>query len=217
MPQKTFTNLSNERKTEILNACFEEFALNDFESASLSRIISRLGLAKGSFYRYFESKQDLYSYLNQFAGELVVGNLVRCLDGTSGDFFEDWTDFVLSLRDIEQDYPMVIRFRFKAALEQRQGVEANQDLQKVQGRTKLMSSIIRKYQDSGSLRKDIDLDFFSLMMTFFNFALAEHIAIQQNLTPNSPIFALDSEKLRGDVANLLRILKQGAAVDEYRS
>jgi len=35
MPQKTFFNLSEKRRKEIINVSFEEFALYDYESASL--------------------------------------------------------------------------------------------------------------------------------------------------------------------------------------
>lgn len=51
MPLKTFENLPPERKKEIINAGLEEFSLHDFRSASLSKIIEKLGIAKGSFYR----------------------------------------------------------------------------------------------------------------------------------------------------------------------
>ena len=53
-------NLTEERKKEIIDTCLREFALHDYNEVSLSKIIAELGLAKGSFYRYFETKRDLY-------------------------------------------------------------------------------------------------------------------------------------------------------------
>jgi TetR/AcrR family transcriptional regulator len=60
---KTFNNLTLKRREEIITACLEEFPLHEYETASLSNIVNMLGLAKGSFYRYFENKQSLYFFL----------------------------------------------------------------------------------------------------------------------------------------------------------
>ena len=46
---KTFQNLPAERQQEIIQVSLREFAVKGFELASLSDIISSLGLAKGSF------------------------------------------------------------------------------------------------------------------------------------------------------------------------
>lgn len=209
MPLKTFLNLPESRKKEILNACFEEFALNDYESASLSRIISNLGLAKGSFYRYFEYKLDLYNYLCQYANSLVATNFVRYLNGSGKDFFKDWTSFFLSLSEIEKEYPMAIRFRFKAAFEQSSEVSGQPSIEKPLERMKFMKDVIRKYQESGLIRMDIDLDFFSLMMTSFNFTLSEYIGIKYKIPPTSPLYSVDIEILKHDTEQLLDIVRRG--------
>lgn len=210
MPQKTFLNLPEKRRKEIINASLEEFALNDYESASLSRIISKLGLAKGSFYRYFESKLDLYTYLSQYVNSLVAANFIRHLDGTGGDFFQDWLLFFLSLSEIEKEYPLAIRFRFKAAFEQSREASQNRNLEGARSRTEFMRSTFCKYQENGLIRKDIDLDFFSLLMTFFNFALSEYISIKYNVPQTSPLYAIDDEILKRDAEHLLDIIKTGA-------
>ncbi|MCK9205986.1 MAG: TetR/AcrR family transcriptional regulator [Salinivirgaceae bacterium] len=84
----TFQNLSPERKEEIIQTSFAEFALKGYESASLSEIIKRLGLAKGSFYRYFSSKKDLYAYLIQNASERRLSKLDNLIEQPGIDFFE---------------------------------------------------------------------------------------------------------------------------------
>jgi TetR/AcrR family transcriptional regulator len=63
MPKLTFFNLPDEKREQILQVAIEEFADNDFASASVSRIVARAGIAKGSFYQYFTDKEDLYAYL----------------------------------------------------------------------------------------------------------------------------------------------------------
>jgi len=184
-----------------------EFALYDYESASLSRIISNLGLAKGSFYRYFESKLDLYKYLQQFAGNLIREKFIQHLNGK--DFFQDWVNFVLSFSEIEKEYPMAIRFRFRAAIEKSSVISEQQNIENSIDRTKFMSIFIQKYQEKGLIRKDINIDFFSLLMTFFNFALLEHLINKYRINETSSIYIVDQEILRQDIDNSLDILRKG--------
>jgi AcrR family transcriptional regulator len=47
----------------ITDIAIDEFAENAYENVSISRIVERAGIAKGSFYQYFEDKRDLYLYL----------------------------------------------------------------------------------------------------------------------------------------------------------
>jgi TetR/AcrR family transcriptional regulator len=63
MPKQTFFNLPEDKRNAILDLAIEEFAENDYKNASISRIVAQAGIAKGSFYQYFEDKQDLYLYL----------------------------------------------------------------------------------------------------------------------------------------------------------
>jgi AcrR family transcriptional regulator len=63
MPKQTFLNLPEAKRKRLVSIAIEEFAGNDYESASVSRIVARVGIAKGSIYQYFEDKRDLYLHL----------------------------------------------------------------------------------------------------------------------------------------------------------
>lgn len=69
MPKSTFFNLPEEKRNLILEVAIDEFAGKDYDSASISQIVARAGIAKGSFYQYFEDKRDLYFYLVELAAE----------------------------------------------------------------------------------------------------------------------------------------------------
>jgi TetR/AcrR family transcriptional regulator len=68
MPKATFFNLPEDKRQLIVDLAIEEFADQDYRNASISNIVSRAGIAKGSLYQYFENKRDLYLYLIQLAG-----------------------------------------------------------------------------------------------------------------------------------------------------
>lgn len=63
MPKKTFLNLPKEKSSNIINAAIDEFAEYGLENASTNRVIKKSGISKGSFYQYFEDKQDVFMYL----------------------------------------------------------------------------------------------------------------------------------------------------------
>lgn len=69
MPSQTFYNLPDKRQQIIIDAAITEFANHSYEAASISSIVSEAKIAKGSFYQYFEDKQDLYLYLVDLAIE----------------------------------------------------------------------------------------------------------------------------------------------------
>jgi AcrR family transcriptional regulator len=69
MPKDTFFNLPEEKRALICKVALEEFGEYAFDQASINHIVARAGIAKGSFYQYFEDKADLFLYLARLAGE----------------------------------------------------------------------------------------------------------------------------------------------------
>ena len=69
MPKETFFNLPDDKRSLICDVAVEEFAEYPFDQASVNRIVAKAGIAKGSFYQYFEDKQDLYFYVLQVIAE----------------------------------------------------------------------------------------------------------------------------------------------------
>jgi len=63
MPKTTFHNLPEKKRNNIIDAAIDEFADYGLENASTNRIVENSGISKGSFYQYFEDKQDVFMYL----------------------------------------------------------------------------------------------------------------------------------------------------------
>lgn len=63
MPKPTFLNLPDDKRNRLVELAIDEFAAHPFHGASLSRIVERAGIAKGSVYQYFDNKLDLYRWL----------------------------------------------------------------------------------------------------------------------------------------------------------
>lgn len=69
MPQKTFFNLSDDKRNLIISAAIEEFSQANYNTASINQICKSSNIAKGSFYQYFVDKLDLYVYIMTLAIE----------------------------------------------------------------------------------------------------------------------------------------------------
>ena len=98
MPSDTFLRLNDEKKKKLVDASFKEFSLNNFNDASINRIIKEAGISRGSFYMYFEDKKDLYFYLLEQYGEILSNNMKKDLIKNKGDLFKMFQD------NIEESY-----------------------------------------------------------------------------------------------------------------
>ncbi len=114
MPKETFNNLSEEKKNKFIHAFMREFSLHIFDEASVSKVVKDLGIAKGSVYQYFESKLDLFLYLQQKAGEVkasFVGQIHR------EDYSDFWTYFkALYVKGIDFDMAHPVESNFLHSL-----------------------------------------------------------------------------------------------------
>jgi len=61
--KRTFYNLKQAKRDRFLAACAAEFAEYGYELASTNRIVEALGIAKGSFFKYVESKEEVFLHL----------------------------------------------------------------------------------------------------------------------------------------------------------
>ena len=92
MPSDTFLRLNDEKKKKLIDASFKEFSLNNFNDASINRIIKDAGISRGSFYMYFVDKKDLYFYLLEQYSEILIDNMKKDLINNKGDLFKMFQD-----------------------------------------------------------------------------------------------------------------------------
>lgn len=63
MPTKTFLNLPREKQDKLIQSAIEEFLTMDYMQVSINKIINRVHIPRGSFYMYFDGKEDLFEYV----------------------------------------------------------------------------------------------------------------------------------------------------------
>lgn len=88
MPTSAFFNLSTSKKEEILKAAKEEFANNLYENASINKIIKSIDMPRGTFYLYFENKEDIYSYIFEDYVKTLDNVFIKNLKASNGNIFD---------------------------------------------------------------------------------------------------------------------------------
>lgn len=92
MPTSTFFHLPKEKQDIILNAAKDEFTKVSFTEASINQIIQKCHISRGSFYMYFQDKEDLYQYLVQTHQKHLEKRYIEILETHGGDLFETYLD-----------------------------------------------------------------------------------------------------------------------------
>ena len=88
MPKETFFNLNPEKRRKIEEVILEEFSKTPIEKASISNIITNANIPRGSFYQYFEDKEDAIKYIIENFIETEQKKMCEILKSTNGNIFD---------------------------------------------------------------------------------------------------------------------------------
>jgi len=103
MPKATFFNLKEEKKQILIDAAKKEFSRVSLYDASISNILKTAGIPRGSFYQYFEDKEDAFFYLlNEHARERHE-HLISNLKKFEGDLFKAISEIFKSTLEHSED------------------------------------------------------------------------------------------------------------------
>jgi len=87
MPAGIFFELSPEKRERIISVCIAEFSKYGYETSSTNRIIAASGISKGSLFKYFESKEELYLYILELTASEMIADLSNAAACLSDDIF----------------------------------------------------------------------------------------------------------------------------------
>ncbi|MBT2680497.1 TetR family transcriptional regulator [Bacillus sp. ISL-35] len=88
MPKQTFFNLPEQKMKTLLKAAEIEFTRVPFFEASIANIVKTASISRGSFYQYFEDKDDLYFYLLEDKLKMAKIYFSALLEKHQGDLIE---------------------------------------------------------------------------------------------------------------------------------
>lgn len=96
MPKSNFFTLNQSKRDRILKAALDEFSSEAYTDASINQIVKASGIARGSFYLYFDDKEDLYFYLvSEIVQTTATAFMAKALKKSSTDVFEIYRELLL--------------------------------------------------------------------------------------------------------------------------
>lgn len=90
MPKSTFFRLNEEKRRKVDEALIKEFNRVSFERASISNIVKEAKIPRGSFYQYFEDKEDAINYIIKKVITVEYEKVYSIMKEKNGDIFESF-------------------------------------------------------------------------------------------------------------------------------
>lgn len=182
MPKETFKQLPLEKKERILKAAAGIFAERGFAGTDVAQIAARAGVAKGSLYNYFESKEDLYLHVCR-------DGIERSRDAVYREILPDWDIF----RQIEHifrrgvsfvlSHPEYIRLYLNVSSAGMERFADNLTLEVEKHTADYLKDLIRIGIGRGAVRQDLDVNLAaflinSLYVVFVVSLISQHFQIR---------------------------------------
>jgi len=87
VPTTTYNNLSDDKKARLIKAGRREFTKHSLQTSSLNSILKRAEIPKGSFYAYFQDKEEFYWYILNDVIRPRISSYESLLSEFEGDLF----------------------------------------------------------------------------------------------------------------------------------
>lgn len=102
MPTSTYYNLNPIKKERIENAVKKEFSRVPLIDMSVKNIVNDANIARGSFYQYFETREDLIKYILEKEFEKEEGKFLKLLGETNKDIFETAYRYLVGMIEMQE-------------------------------------------------------------------------------------------------------------------
>lgn len=210
MPKETFNQLADEKRERILDQAARLFAERGLSQTDMAELAARAGVAKGSLYNYFKSKDELYLHVCRQA-------LARSREAVYGGIDPAWD----ILRQVEhifrrgvefaQEHPEYVSLYLNIASA---GMErfARKISREVEKHTaNHLKRLIRQGVKKGLVRADIDVNLAaflinSIYIVFIVSLVSPHFQIRmaEYLDLKGP---LDGESIEDRLARTINLIR----------
>lgn len=175
MPKGTFARLKEEKKQLIRRAFLKEFSSNSYDDTSISLVVKKIGIAKGSIYQYFEDKQDLFEHLINEGSRIKDGYLLEVFREDYSDFWQYFRALYEKRVQFDLDYPVESNFLYNL----------NNHLKSVIGKInanayfadqrKWMEGLIQTEVDNSLFRTDVQVRSMAFLLFTVNRSIGDYL------------------------------------------
>ena len=197
MPKATFKHLPDEKRERILRTATQLFAERGFNQTEMEEIAKRSGVAKGSLYNYFRSKDDLFLHACRDAIE-------RSRKATWGEVQDQWdiyevVDHIFRYHvRFEFSFPEYHRLHLNFSSSRMERFADKLALESEQHTSRRLKNLLKEGIGQGIVRNDLDVSMTAFMINslyilfmaslvsrYFQIRMKEYLDIEEELTPES--------------------------------
>ena len=208
MPKQTFFNLPKDKRETIINAAIDEFSEYGLENASTNRIVANSGISKGSFYQYFEDKQDVFMYL------------LSVLEREKMDFFKDMHPPSMNMDTFEYFRWMIkLGMEFNSAYPRMtqavsrvllgEGLYYGKNFASYREKTtQALSMMIQQAIERGEVDPSVDVELAVMVMDTWSNAISTYI-LNEGMKQKDILKWVRSAKVQEKIDKLLYVMEYG--------
>lgn len=166
MPKSTFFNLPDEKKDKIFEAAVNEFSQNHYGKITIDKIVQKAEIPKGSFYQYFENKDDLYVFLFNQIGNKKKHTLEKAKKNIEKLDFKSYIMLLIEEGGrFENEDIKLIKLKDKFMNECPQEIRKEILCNEFPKSYSLLIEVIKLYIEKGELRTNLDIESVAYIIT----------------------------------------------------
>jgi AcrR family transcriptional regulator len=163
MPSLTFNKLPPAKRDKFIRVAMAEFASAGYEKASVTQMVKKLKIAKGSVYQYFENKKELYFYLLETAQIKRQEYMKPVLRNPPDSFWELYVALFRTSVQFDYENPEMSALIANSSYEKYSEDLGNLMLNQKKKSLDFMRGLLERELLRGGLRNDVNID----VMAFF--------------------------------------------------
>jgi AcrR family transcriptional regulator len=180
MPKPTFFNLPDAKREMFIHLAFEEFALNDYRNASITNLVKRMNIAKGSVYQYFENKRDLYFYLIELASDEKLKTTGEFMKKPGNDFIRWYKRLLVASVTYDLENPLIGSFLQNVANERNASETNNLWLENQKQSMSFFAKKLTKQMEKKNLPKNTDVEILGFLLNQIGRGIIDYLSIRHN-------------------------------------
>ncbi len=208
MPKQTFHNLPEEKRAKIINVAVDEFAQYGLENASTNRIVENSGISKGSFYQYFEDKQDVFTHLLSVLEQEEMEYFQSIHPpGTNLDTFQYFRWLVKTSMEFSSANPRMIQAVSRVLLGD--GLYYGKNFSQYrQKKTRALAAMIKQAIKRGEVDPSVDVDLAVRVMDTWTNAISTYI-LNEGMKQKDIMKWVRSTKTQERIDKMLYVMEYG--------
>lgn len=176
LPKETFFNLPPDKRERVIDAALDEFAERSYHDARVTAIAENAGIAKGSFYQYFEDKKDLFKYIIGLVADKKLEYINKDMMENMQDysFFQVLRELYLSGIRFAKEHPRLLSIGMQ--LMNNQALYHEVFMDNLDLSYEFYGKLLMKGVADGDIDPTIDITVSSRLLTMCNYALVDLVS-----------------------------------------